>query len=45
MGLIGIQERVSHLEGSFAVESDPGEGALLRVILWGGAMRCHRFPS
>ncbi len=33
MGLLGIEERVSHLGGSFAVESDPGEGALLRVIL------------
>ncbi len=33
MGLLGIEERVSHLGGTFAVESDPGEGALLRVIL------------
>jgi signal transduction histidine kinase len=33
MGLLGIEERVSHLGGSFAVESDPGEGALLRIIL------------
>jgi len=33
MGLLGMQERVSHLGGSFAVESEPGEGAILRVIL------------
>src|SRR5262249_23108554 len=33
MGLLGMQERVSHLGGSFAVESEPGAGATLRVIL------------
>jgi signal transduction histidine kinase len=33
MGLLGIEERVSHLGGSFAVESQPGHGALLRVTL------------
>ncbi len=33
MGLLGMEERVSHLGGSFAVESKPGEGAILRVIL------------
>jgi signal transduction histidine kinase len=33
MGLLGIEERVSHLGGSFAVESEPGEGAILRVML------------
>jgi signal transduction histidine kinase len=33
MGLLGIEERASHLGGSFAVESEPGEGAILRVIL------------
>jgi signal transduction histidine kinase len=33
MGLLGMEERVSHLGGSFAVESEPGEGAILRVIL------------
>ena len=32
-GLLGIEERVTHLGGSFAVESDPGAGAMLRVIL------------
>jgi signal transduction histidine kinase len=33
MGLLGMEERVSHLGGSFAVESAPGAGAMLRVIL------------
>ena len=33
MGLLGIQERVSYLNGQFAVESKPGEGTLLRVTL------------
>jgi signal transduction histidine kinase len=33
MGLLGIEERASHLGGSFAVESEPGAGAILRVVL------------
>jgi signal transduction histidine kinase len=33
MGLLGMEERASHLGGSFTVESTPGEGAMLRVIL------------
>ena len=33
MGLLGIQERVSHLGGTFAVESEPGQGAVLRIML------------
>lgn len=33
MGLLGMEERVSHLGGSFAVDSKPGEGTLLRVVL------------
>ena len=33
MGLLGMEERVSHMGGSFALESGPGEGAILRVIL------------
>ena len=33
MGLLGIQERVSHLGGTFAVESHPGHGTRLRVAL------------
>ncbi len=33
MGLLGMEERVTHLGGSFTVESEPGEGAIVRVIL------------
>jgi signal transduction histidine kinase len=33
MGLLGIKERATHLGGTFAVESQPGGGALLRVSL------------
>jgi signal transduction histidine kinase len=33
MGLLGIQERVTHLGGTFAVDSQPGEGAMLRIEL------------
>jgi signal transduction histidine kinase len=33
MGLLGIQERVSHLNGTFAVQSEPGQGTDLRVTL------------
>jgi signal transduction histidine kinase len=33
MGLLGIQERVSNLGGTFAVESEPGRGTTLRVVL------------
>jgi signal transduction histidine kinase len=33
MGLLGIEERVSRLGGVFAVESQPGGGALLQVSL------------
>src|SRR5271157_897478 len=33
MGLLGIEERVSHLGGSFAVDSKPGHGAVLRIML------------
>jgi signal transduction histidine kinase len=33
MGLLGIDERVSHLGGTFNVESSPGRGAVLRVSL------------
>jgi len=33
MGLLGIEERVTHLGGKFAVESAPGKGAALRVAL------------
>ncbi len=33
MGLLGIEERVSRLGGTFTVESQPGHGAALRVSL------------
>jgi signal transduction histidine kinase len=33
MGLLGIEERVSYLGGSFQVESEPGRGTSLRVVL------------
>jgi signal transduction histidine kinase len=33
MGLLGMQERVSHLKGTFAVQSEPGHGTDLRVTL------------
>ncbi len=33
MGLLGMQERVSHLGGTFSVESLPGTGAILCIVL------------
>jgi signal transduction histidine kinase len=33
MGLLGIEERVSYLGGTFLVESEPGRGATLSVAL------------
>jgi signal transduction histidine kinase len=33
MGLLGMQERVSHLGGTFSVDSQPGRGAALKVAL------------
>jgi signal transduction histidine kinase len=33
MGLLGIEERVTHLGGRFAVESAPAHGTILRVLL------------
>jgi signal transduction histidine kinase len=33
MGLLGIQERVSHLAGEFGVTSRPGQGTVLNVTL------------
>ena len=33
MGLLGMEERVTHLGGSFAVESEPGHGAVVRIVL------------
>jgi len=33
MGLLGMEERVSHLGGTFSVESQPGNGAILGIVL------------
>jgi len=33
MGLLGMEERVSHLGGAFTVESAPGQGAGLQILL------------
>ena len=33
LGLLGMEERVKHLRGSFHVDSTPGEGTSLRVTL------------
>jgi PAS domain S-box-containing protein len=33
MGLLGIEERVQRIQGSFAVESAPGDGTTLRVTV------------
>jgi signal transduction histidine kinase len=33
MGLLGMQERVSHLGGTFSVESLPGDGAIVCIVL------------
>jgi signal transduction histidine kinase len=33
MGLLGMEERVTHLGGSFAVDSHPGQGTALRIEL------------
>jgi signal transduction histidine kinase len=33
MGLLGMQERVTHLGGQFAIESAPASGTVLRVVL------------
>jgi len=33
MGLLGMEERVSHLGGHFAIESAPASGTVLKVVL------------
>jgi signal transduction histidine kinase len=33
MGLLGMQERVTHLGGIFAIDSAPASGTVLRVVL------------
>ncbi len=33
MGLLGMHERIAHLRGSFEIESEPGQGVVLRIEL------------
>ena len=33
LGLVGIRERVDHLGGTFAIESAPGQGTTVAVVL------------
>lgn len=33
LGLLGIQERIGRLKGTFGIQSEPGKGATLRVML------------
>jgi signal transduction histidine kinase len=33
MGLLGMHERITHLDGAFAVDSQPGKGTVLRIDL------------
>jgi signal transduction histidine kinase len=33
MGLLGMEERVRHLGGTFEIDSSPGRGTLLQVSL------------
>ena len=33
LGLLGMEERVTHLGGEFQVESTPGHGTILNVVL------------
>ena len=33
MGLLGMEERVTHLGGQFAIESAPASGTVLKVVL------------
>ena len=33
MGLLGMQERISHLNGEFEVETAPGKGTVIRIEL------------
>jgi signal transduction histidine kinase len=33
LGMLGMQERVSHLGGTFSVESEPGRGAIVCIVL------------
>jgi signal transduction histidine kinase len=41
MGLLGIEERVSHLGGAFSVDSEAGRGSVLRIVLPGAAVQAN----
>jgi signal transduction histidine kinase len=41
MGLLGIEERASHLGGSFALETQPGHGSTVSVLLPAGEAPEH----
>jgi len=41
MGLLGIEERASHLGGSFALETQPGHGSTVSVLLPAGGAPEH----
>ena len=41
MGLLGIEERVSHLGGAFSVDSEAGRGTVLRIALPGAAVQVN----
>jgi signal transduction histidine kinase len=45
MGLLGIQERVSHLDGRFSVESTPGAGTVLRIVIPLAASAARSVPQ
>ena len=33
LGLLGMKERVNRLDGTFSVDSEPGHGTVLRIVL------------
>jgi len=45
MGLLGIEERVSHLGGSFALETQPGHGSRVSVRLPAAEVPEHSLPA
>lgn len=45
LGLLGMEERVSHLGGSFSVDSEPGHGTVLRIVLPLAVSIHHKEPA
>ncbi len=45
LGLLGMEERVRHLGGTFQIDSRPGRGTLLRVTLPLAAHTARKHPS